>query len=59
MFSLVVERRAPIFTRGRLFWMPEARYRRFSSAVLPLSDDGIGVNIILAEMFVERGGKLE
>jgi hypothetical protein len=59
IFTLVADRKVPIFTRGRLFWMPKARYRRFSGAVLPLSDDGTNVNILFAEMFVERDGKLE
>jgi hypothetical protein len=58
-FKLQVDRKMPIFTRGQIFWQPEAHYRRFTGASLPLSDDGVHVNIILAEMFIEHGGKLD
>ncbi|HWI27829.1 MAG TPA: PAS domain-containing protein [Stellaceae bacterium] len=59
VFRMQVERKAPLFTRGRVFWLPEATYRRFTGASMPLSDDGATVNIILAEMFVEHGGRLD
>jgi hypothetical protein len=58
VFRLPLSRRVPIFARGRIFWIPDARYRRFTGASMPLSDDGLNVNIVLAEMFVEHGGKL-
>jgi hypothetical protein len=57
LFKLVVDRKAPIFTRGRVFWLPQARYRRFTAVSMPLADDGVSVNIILAEMFVEHNGQ--
>jgi hypothetical protein len=59
LFKLVVDRNAPVFARGRIFWAPEARYRRFAGAGLPLSEDGVIVSIILGELFIEHGGRLE
>jgi hypothetical protein len=58
VFRLPVDRKVPIFARGHIFWLPEAQYRRFTGASMPLSDDGATVNIVLAEMFVEQGGRL-
>ena len=46
-FRRVVDEKRPIFTRGRFFWVPDRRHRRFVSAAMPLSDDGTTVNIIL------------
>ena len=57
LFRLPVVQKVPIFGRGRIFWMPAAKYRRYSAASMPLSDDGVNVNIILSEMFVGYGGK--
>lgn len=49
----MVERKVPVFGRGRVFGLPEAQYRRYTAASLPLSEDGANVSIILSEMFVE------
>lgn len=57
-FRFGIEARAPIFSRGRVFWASDAGFRRFASCLLPLSDDGAAVNILLAELFVEHGGAL-
>jgi hypothetical protein len=59
LFMLVVDRKAPVFGRGRLFWVPEVRYRRYSAGSMPLSEDGTSVSIILSEMFVEYGGRAQ
>jgi hypothetical protein len=59
LFKLVVDRKVPVFGRGRVFWLPEAQYRRYTAGSMPLSEDGVSVNIILSEMFVEYGGRLE
>jgi len=56
-FMLTVDRKVPIFSRGRVFWLPDAQYRRFTGGSMPLSEDGTNVSIIFGEMFVERGGK--
>ena len=58
VFRLPLRRKGPIFARGRIYWLPDIRYRRFTGASMPLSDDGVNVNIVLAEMFVEQGGRL-
>jgi hypothetical protein len=49
-FRQVTIQKRPIFTRGRIFWVPDRLHRRFASVALPLSKDGVTVNIILAEM---------
>jgi hypothetical protein len=50
-FALVANERRPIFSRGRIWWLPDRSYRRFAGSSLPLSDDGVTVNIILSEFF--------
>ncbi len=57
IFRLPVARKTPIFTRGRVLWVPDGQPRWFTGALLPLSDDGVEVDVVLAEMFVERGRK--
>lgn len=56
MFKLVVDRKAAVFARGRVFWAPEAGYRRFAGAGFPLSKDGVTVDVVLGELFIELGG---
>ncbi len=56
-FRLVVDRKAPTFSRGRVFWLPDRAYRRFTAASMPLSEDGVSVATIFGEMFVRHGGK--
>jgi hypothetical protein len=51
-FMLVVTTRRPVFTRGRIYWMPERSYERFAGGSVPLSDDGFNVNIILSELLL-------
>jgi hypothetical protein len=55
-FRLIVDQQAPVFIRGRVFWLPDAQYRRFTSVVMPLSEDGASVSMTLGEMFIELGG---
>ncbi len=51
-FALVVREKRPIFSRGYIWWLPDRSYRRFAGGSLPLSDDGVTVNMILSELFV-------
>jgi hypothetical protein len=51
-FNLVVTQRRPVFTRGQVYWLPDASLRRFVSGAVPLSDDGATVDIVLVEMLL-------
>ncbi|HYM30423.1 MAG TPA: PAS domain-containing protein [Candidatus Cybelea sp.] len=51
-FALVVTEKRPIFSRGRIWWMPDRNFRGLAGGSVPLSDDGVNVNIILSELFV-------
>jgi hypothetical protein len=51
-FALVAMEKRPIFSRGRIWWLPDRNYRRFAGSSLPLSDDGVTINMILSEFFV-------
>ena len=55
----VMDQKVPCFSCGNIYWMPEARYRRFAGCSLPLSDDGVTVNIVLGELLFEHAGKLD
>jgi hypothetical protein len=54
-FRRVVTEQRPIYTRGRIYWVPNREYRRFVTVAVPLSDDGRTVNIILSEMILSKG----
>lgn len=54
-FRRVVAERVPSFTRGRTLWVPDREHRRYVSVGMPLSDDGVHVNMILYEMMLLRG----
>ncbi|GGF01939.1 hypothetical protein GCM10011611_04290 [Aliidongia dinghuensis] len=45
--DFIVASREPWISTGALYWLPEKPYYRFESVLLPLSDDGISVNMIL------------
>jgi hypothetical protein len=47
IFETVVETKSPRFRRGKAFWKPERAYRDFESCFLPLSADGVAVDMIL------------
>jgi PAS domain len=51
-FNLVLTQERPVFTRGQVYWLPDATIRRFVSGAVPLSDDGATVNIVLVEMLL-------
>lgn len=51
-FAVVVKEKRPVFSRGRVWWLPDRNYHRFAGGSLPLSEDGMTVNIILSELFV-------
>jgi hypothetical protein len=52
IFRMVVDEKRPIFVRGSIFWLPSRDIRRFTAGYLPLSEDGLSVNIILAELYM-------
>ncbi|HEV2675073.1 MAG TPA: PAS domain-containing protein [Aliidongia sp.] len=43
----LVSTRAPWTSTGKLYWLPEKPFYRFETVLLPLSDDGIAVNMVL------------
>jgi hypothetical protein len=54
ILNLVVRRRAPLFGRGRVHWITGKAYRKYEGCVLPLSDDGASVNMILCALKFDR-----
>lgn len=44
---LIVEQRRPTFRAGRAYWVRDKNFKRFESCHLPLSADGVSVNMIL------------
>lgn len=52
IFSYPVAQKHLGYIRGRIFWLPNRDYRRFTAALAPLSDDGFTVSAILAEVFI-------
>jgi len=50
ILNLVVRQRAPLFGRGRVHWISGKSYRKYEGCVLPLSDDGASVNMILCAL---------
>lgn len=53
ILNVVVRRRAPLFGRGRVHWISGKSHRKYEGCVLPLSDDGTSVNIILCALKFE------
>lgn len=53
-FRRVVAEARPVFSQGRIFWVPDREHRGFVSVAMPLSDDGATINLILAEMILLR-----
>lgn len=53
ILNVVVRRRAPLFGRGRVHWITGKSYRRYEGCVLPLSDDGASVNMVLCALKFE------
>ena len=51
-FDHVVEARAPVYSRGKVYWLGKDEYRSFECGYFPLSEDGETVNIILAELIL-------
>jgi hypothetical protein len=49
VYRNLVETQQPVFARTNVFWFPHAAYRQCETAILPLSDDGQSVNMILGE----------
>ena len=45
--DFVVSSREPRMSTGKLYWVPSKPFYRFETILLPLSDDGISVNMIL------------
>lgn len=43
----IVASRAPWMSTGNLYWLPSKPYHHFETVLLPLSDDGATVNMIL------------
>jgi hypothetical protein len=56
ILNLVVRRRAPLFGRGRVHWITGKSHRKYEGSVLPLSDDGTSVNMILCALKFEALG---
>ena len=56
ILNAVVRRRAPLFGRGRVHWITGKTYRKYEGCVLPLSDDGASVNMILCALNFEPRG---
>jgi hypothetical protein len=52
IFRTIIEEKRPVFGRGSVFWLPSRDTRRFAVGFLPLSDDGVSVNIVLSELFI-------
>lgn len=55
-FRLPLTNKQPIFSRGRVFWMPRREYQRFIGCSLPLSSDGATIDIVLAALVITLGG---
>jgi hypothetical protein len=52
-FDSVVAARAPVYSRGEVYWETDADdMRMFECGYFPLSDDGETVSIILAELII-------
>ncbi|MCC7046632.1 MAG: PAS domain-containing protein [Alphaproteobacteria bacterium] len=49
-FDQVVAARAPVFSRGEVYWLDGDEMRQFECGYFPLSEDGRTVSIILAEL---------
>jgi hypothetical protein len=43
----IVASREPWISTGDLYWLPEKPFYRFETVLLPLSDDGFSVNMVL------------
>ncbi len=43
----ILAKHEPWISTGNLYWQPNKRYRKFESILLPMSDDGTTVNMIL------------
>lgn len=56
LFNFATAQKNPLYVRGRIFWLPSRDYRKFTAALVPLSDDGFTVNAIFAELFVVSPG---
>lgn len=57
-FDSVVAARAPLYSRGEVYWETSADdLRMFECGYFPLSDDGTTVNIILAELILYWPGR--
>ena len=52
IFNIPLRRKSPSYMRGRIFWLPHDDYRKFTAALVPLSNDGFTVGAILAEVFI-------
>ena len=51
-FDQVVAARAPVYSRGMVYWLGEDELRTFECGYFPLSEDGRAVSIILAELVI-------
>lgn len=49
-FDQVVAAKAPVFSRGEVYWLDGDEMRQFECGYFPLSEDGRNVSIILAEL---------
>lgn len=47
ILSGVVRTKAPLFRAGKAYWSERSSYRDFEACYLPLSEDGVSVNVIL------------
>jgi hypothetical protein len=57
-FDSVVAARAPVYSRGEVYWETSSDdMRMFECGYFPLSDDGQTVNIILAELIMYWPGR--
>ncbi len=52
LWATVVTSKRPVFARGTIFWLPARDIRRFAGAYMPLSEDGVSVNMVLSELFI-------
>jgi hypothetical protein len=48
----VMTEKIPIFSSGLLYWLPERDYQAYTNVFLPLSSDGVQVDIVLGGLWI-------
>jgi PAS domain-containing protein len=52
VFRLTVTERCPIYSRGRVSWLPARDDLYFVAATVPLSEDGLTISAVLDEVLI-------